>query len=212
MLPEFANSWWPLLLRGICAILFGVMAFIWPGLSLLTLVFLYGAYALVDGVFALFAAAAGRGGQVPTWWLVLVGLLGIGVGFLTFLWPGITAFALLVMIAVWAIIKGIFEIAGAIALRKHIENEGLLILAGLASVAFGVLLLIAPGAGALAPLRSRNTSVQPIPAARARPTVSASNAKLAVRAPIAIVARAPSNSARFGDMTSARATPNRCSL
>ena len=150
MLPEFANSWWPLLLRGICAILFGVMAFIWPGLSLLTLVFLYGAYALVDGVFALFAAAAGRGGQVPTWWLVLVGLLGIGVGFLTFLWPGITAFALLVMIAVWAIIKGIFEIAGAIALRKHIENEGLLILAGLASVAFGVLLLIAPGAGALA--------------------------------------------------------------
>jgi uncharacterized membrane protein HdeD (DUF308 family) len=150
MLPEFANSWWLLLLRGICAILFGLMAFVWPGLSLLTLVFLYGAYALVDGAFAIGAAIAGRGGAVPTAWLVLVGVLGIGAGILTFLWPGITAFALLVMIAVWAIIKGVFEIAGAISLRKHIENEWLLILGGLASVAFGALLLIAPGAGAVA--------------------------------------------------------------
>lgn len=150
MLAEFASSWWLLLLRGVCAILFGLMAFAWPGLSLLTLVLLYGAYALVDGAIALGAAVAGRGGAVSTWWLVLVGILGVGVGILTFLWPGITAFTLLVMIAVWAIVKGVFEIAGAISLRKQIENEWLLVLGGLASVAFGVLLLVNPGAGALA--------------------------------------------------------------
>jgi uncharacterized membrane protein HdeD (DUF308 family) len=150
MLAEFANSWWLLLLRGLCAIAFGVMAFLWPGLSLLTLVLLYGAYALADGALAIGAALAGRSRAVPTWWLVLVGALGIVVGVLTFARPGLTAFALLVMIAVWAIAKGVAEIAGAIALRKQIDNEWLLVLGGLLSVAFGAIMLIAPGAGALA--------------------------------------------------------------
>jgi uncharacterized membrane protein HdeD (DUF308 family) len=150
MLAQFANSWWLLLLRGVCAILFGLMAFAWPGLSLLTLVVLYGAYALADGALPIGAAIAGRGGATPTWWLLLIGVLGIAVGVLTFLWPGITAYVLVVTIAVWTIVRGAFEIAGGIALRKEINNEWLLILGGLVSVAFGVLVLRAPDAGALA--------------------------------------------------------------
>src|SRR5262245_54263771 len=103
MLHEFAKSWWLLLLRGVCAIVFGVMTFVWPGLSLITLVLVYGAFALVDGVFAIGAALAGRSTAMPTWWLVLEGLLGIGVGVITFMSPAITTVALLIMIAVWAI-------------------------------------------------------------------------------------------------------------
>jgi uncharacterized membrane protein HdeD (DUF308 family) len=150
MLAEFANSWWLLLLRGVCAIAFGVVAFIWPGLSLLTLVLLYGAYALADGAFAIGAALAGRGGAMPTWWLLLVGVLGVAVGVLTFAWPGITAVALVVLIGAWAVVKGVAEIAGAISIRKHIEHEWLLVAAGLLSVLVGGFLLVAPGAGALA--------------------------------------------------------------
>jgi len=150
MLTELANGWWLVLLRGLCALAFGVLAFMWPGLSLLTLVLLYGIYALADGVLAIGAAVTGRRGAVPTWWLVLIGALGIAAGIVTFSWPGLTAIALLVTIAVWAIVKGAGEIAGAIALRKHVENEWLLVLSGLLSVVFGALLLTSPGAGALA--------------------------------------------------------------
>jgi uncharacterized membrane protein HdeD (DUF308 family) len=82
-----AKSWWLVLLRGIAAIVFGVLAFIWPGLTLLTLVLFYGAYALVDGILALIAAFTGGPKPVPTWWLVIVGLLGIAAGLVTFLWP-----------------------------------------------------------------------------------------------------------------------------
>lgn len=150
MLHKLADGWWLVLLRGICAILFGVLAFMWPGISLLTLVLLYGAYALADGVFALGAALTGRGGSVPTWWLVLIGLLGIAAGVGTFFWPGITALALLFVIAWWSIVRGIVEIAGAIRLRKVIDNEWLLAFGGALSIAFGVLLLRNPGEGVLA--------------------------------------------------------------
>jgi uncharacterized membrane protein HdeD (DUF308 family) len=142
-------TWWLVLLRGIAAIGFGVLAFIWPGLTLLTLVLFYGAYALVDGVVALIAAFTGGAKPVPTWWLIVVGLLGIAAGLLTFLWPGITALVLIVFIGAWAIAHGIFEIVGAIKLRKEIDNEWWLILAGALSVIFGLIVLIAPGAGAL---------------------------------------------------------------
>jgi len=97
MLHALAKHWWVLLLRGICAILFGVLTFVWPGITLLTLVLLYGAYALADGVLALAEAVMG-GAPAPRWWLVLVGLLGIAVGILTFAWPGITALVLLLFI------------------------------------------------------------------------------------------------------------------
>jgi uncharacterized membrane protein HdeD (DUF308 family) len=149
MLHALAKSWWLVLLRGIAGILFGVLAFAWPGLTLLTLVLLYGAYALADGVIALAAAFTGRARPVPTWWLVVVGLAGIAAGIVTFLWPGITALVLILFIGIWAIVHGIFEIAGAIQLRHEIENEWMLILAGALSVLFGLVVLIMPGAGAL---------------------------------------------------------------
>jgi uncharacterized membrane protein HdeD (DUF308 family) len=150
LLHALARNWWLLLLRGIVAIVFGVLAFIWPGLTLLTLIILYGAYALTDGILAVIAAIAGTGGAGPRWWLAIVGLLGVVAGLLTFLWPGITALVLLFFIAGWAIASGVFEIVGAIRLRKEIDNEWLLVLSGLLSVIFGVVLLMQPAAGALA--------------------------------------------------------------
>jgi uncharacterized membrane protein HdeD (DUF308 family) len=149
MLEAMAKGWWLVLLRGIAAIVFGVLAFIWPGLTLLTLVLFYGAYALVDGVVALISAFTGGAKPLPTWWLILIGLCGIAAGLVTFLWPGITALVLIVFIGAWAIAHGIFEIVGAIKLRKEIDNEWWLILAGALSVIFGLIVLIAPGAGAL---------------------------------------------------------------
>jgi uncharacterized membrane protein HdeD (DUF308 family) len=102
------------------AVLFGLLAFIWPGLTLVTLVLLYGAFALVDGVISLIAAFTGSAKPVPTWWLVVVGVLGIAAGIVTFAWPGITAILLVLFIGAWALVHGIFEIIGAIQLRKEI--------------------------------------------------------------------------------------------
>ena len=150
MLHALADRWWLLLLRGIAAILFGVLAFIWPGLTLVTLVLMFGAFALVDGAIVLGAAFSGAAKPMPSWWLVLVGLLGIAAGIVTFLWPGMSAILLILFIGAWAVAHGIFEIVGAIQLRKEIENEWMLILGGIISVIFGIIVLIAPGAGALA--------------------------------------------------------------
>jgi uncharacterized membrane protein HdeD (DUF308 family) len=149
MVHALAKNWWLLLLRGIAAIIFGLLAFAWPGLTLLTLILFYGAFALVDGVLAIAAAITG-GVPGSRWWLAIVGLLGIAAGLLTFLTPGLTALVLLFFIAGWAIVTGVFEIIGAIKLRKEIDNEWLLILGGIISVLFGVGMMLAPGAGALA--------------------------------------------------------------
>ncbi|SRR5579871_115627 len=149
MLHALARNWWLVLLRGIAGIVFGVLALVWPGITLLTLVLLYGAYALVDGIVALAAAFTGSARPVPTWWLILVGLLGLAAGVVTFAWPGITALVLILLIGIWAIAHGVFEIIGAIRLRHEIDNEWMLILAGALSVVFGVLVVAMPGAGAL---------------------------------------------------------------
>jgi uncharacterized membrane protein HdeD (DUF308 family) len=150
MIAELARNWWLLAIRGVLAILFGIAAFVWPGLTLAVLVILFGAYAVVDGIFAIIAGISGRN-EYERWWLLIIeGILGIVAGVLTFMWPDITALVLLYFIAAWAILTGIFEIAAAIRLRKYIEGEWLLALAGIASVIFGVLLVIFPGAGALA--------------------------------------------------------------
>jgi len=149
MVHALAKNWWLLLLRGIAAIIFGLLALAWPGLTLLTLILFYGAFALVDGVLAIAAAITG-GVPGSRWWLAIVGLLGIAAGLLTFLTPGLTALVLLFFIAGWAIVTGVFEIIGAIKLRKEIDNEWLLILGGIISLLFGVGMMLAPGAGALA--------------------------------------------------------------
>jgi uncharacterized membrane protein HdeD (DUF308 family) len=151
MVMTLARNWWVLALRGLCAVIFGILAFIWPGITLGALVLLYGAFALVDGVLSIVAAIfKGEGGGRPWWALVLVGLLGIAAGILTFIWPGITALVLLYLIAAWAIVSGIFEIIAAIKLRKEIEGELWLALTGILSVIFGTVLIIRPGAGAIA--------------------------------------------------------------
>ena len=137
MVHALAKNWWLLLLRGIAAIIFGVLAFAWPGLTLLTLILFYGAFALVDGVLAIIAAITG-GAPAPRWWLAIVGLLGIAAGLLTFLMPGLSALVLLFFIAGWAIATGVLQIIGAIQLRKEIDNEWLLILGGVISVLFGI--------------------------------------------------------------------------
>jgi len=149
MVHALAKNWWLLLLRGIAAIIFGLLAFAWPGLTLLTLILFYGAFALVDGVLAIIAAITG-GAPGSRWWLAVVGLLGIAAGLVTFLTPGLTALVLLLFIAGWAIATGVLQIIGAIKLRKEIDNEWLLILGGIISVLFGACMMLAPGAGALA--------------------------------------------------------------
>ena len=145
-----SRAWWLLLLRGLVAILFGVLTWRQPGLSLVTLVWLFGLYALFEGILDAGTALFGGRGQEHRWTLFLGGLLGIVIGLLTLASPGLTAFALLFYIAIWAIARGLLEIAAAIRLRKEIEGEWLLVFGGLASVAFGALLMARPGAGALA--------------------------------------------------------------
>ena len=144
------RGWWLLLLRGIAAIAFGLLTWFQPGLSLGALVLLFGAYSFADGVFASWTAIAGRAHNEYWGMLLLRGLLGIGVGILAFVEPGVVALAVLFYIAIWAIATGVLEIAAAIRLRREIQGEWLLILSGLLSVVFGVVLVARPGAGALA--------------------------------------------------------------
>jgi uncharacterized membrane protein HdeD (DUF308 family) len=143
------RNWWLLALRGLAAVIFGVLAFVWPGITLLTLIWLFGAFALVNGILSLVLATKAPKGYPRFGSLILGGLLGILAGLLTFVMPGITALGLLILIAAWALITGILEIVAAIKLRKTITGEWMLILAGLASVAFGILLILQPAAGAL---------------------------------------------------------------
>src|SRR5215831_7782307 len=130
-----ARSWWLILLRGVAALVFGLLTLFEPGISLAVLVLFFGSYALVDGVFCVWTAFAGRAHHESWWVLLLEGLLGIGIGVVTFVEPGITALVVLFYIAIWAIGTGLLEIAAAIRLRKEIRGEWLLILAGVASVA-----------------------------------------------------------------------------
>lgn len=149
MLEALKQGWWLLVLRGVIAVLFGVLAFAMPGITLVALVYLFGAYALVDGIFMLMVAVKAPKGAPGMGTIVLLGLLGIAAGIVAFAYPGITALSLVSVIAFWAILTGVFAIAAAIRLRKELTNEWLLILSGILSVAFGVLAIMRPGAGAL---------------------------------------------------------------
>jgi uncharacterized membrane protein HdeD (DUF308 family) len=151
MLEHLFRYWWTLAVRGAIALLFGVVALLWPDITLRALVLLFGFYALVDGLLALAALilggrlAAGRRG-----WLVLEGIAGIAAGVFTFFWPAITALVLLYLIAAWAVLTGLLELAVAVLLRRELRGEWLLALAGIVSVAFGIYLAARPGEGAIA--------------------------------------------------------------
>lgn len=138
-----------LALRGVLAVIFGIVALIWPDLTLTVLVLLFGAYALVDGIFLIIASIGSRNNDEQRWVGLLQGIAGVVAGILTFVWPDITALVLLYFIAAWALVTGVLEIVVAIQYRRAIEGEWLLVLAGISSIVFGLLLVIFPGAGAL---------------------------------------------------------------
>src|SRR5690349_7618376 len=144
------RHWWAVGLRGVLAILFGILALVVPGITLIVLIAFFGAYVLIDGIVAIYLAIRGRENNRNWGWLLVEGIAGVLIGIITFRWPGVTTFVLLAFIAAWAIITGVMEIFEAIELRRVIDNEWLLILSGAASVLFGVLLLLFPSGGALA--------------------------------------------------------------
>jgi uncharacterized membrane protein HdeD (DUF308 family) len=150
LLEQLRGNWHWIALRGVAAVIFGVLALVWPGAAIFALVVLFGAYALVEGIFALIAAFKLRERGRPMWTFVVIGILGILAGIVTFVSPGVTALVLLTFVAVWAFFMGIFQIVAAIRLRKEIEHEWLLGLSGALSVLFGVVMLARPVEGAVA--------------------------------------------------------------
>ena len=149
MLEALANRWWVFLIRGIAAIILAVVAFVYPGMTLIALTIFFGAYAFVDGVFALAMALGGFGGS--RWWaLLLEGIVGLIIAFYVWTEPVFSTVVLVYAIAFWAIITGVMEIIAGLQLREVINNEWLYILAGIVSIAFGILIIRNPNAGSLA--------------------------------------------------------------
>jgi uncharacterized membrane protein HdeD (DUF308 family) len=144
------RMWWITLLRGILAILFGIVVLTMPGIALASLILVFGVYLVVDGVFTVVHAIQGRS-ETPRWWMMLLeGLIAIVLGVYALRTPGMAALALLFFIAAWAIVSGFLRVLLAIALRKEISGEWWMILGGIASVLFGVIMFARPGTGALA--------------------------------------------------------------
>jgi uncharacterized membrane protein HdeD (DUF308 family) len=149
MAAILVGNWWALALRGVLAILFALIAFFLPGVTVAALVLVFGAYAFVDGIFALIAglrAATHHGRSVP---LLIEGVLNLLLGALVLLWPGAALVALIWIIAIWAVATGVLLIAAGVALIRH-SGEWLLILGGIISVLLGIALFAAPGAGIVA--------------------------------------------------------------
>jgi len=148
MTTVLTRNWWALALRGIFAVLLGLAAFVLPGVTLAVLVALFGAYAVVDGVLTIIAGIRAAERHERWWSPILKGLAGIAAGVLAFVWPALTALALLYLIAGWAIVTGVLEIVAAVHLHRA-HGEWLLILNGVLSVLFGFLVVIWPSAGVL---------------------------------------------------------------
>lgn len=147
---SMAHNWWVIALRGVAALAFGVIALMWPGMTLLALTYLFGTYALVHGVMDIFLAFAGPGKHPRFWALLVEGIFSLAAGIVAFMWPGITTLTLLLLIAAWAIVSGVSEIVMAFRLRKVIRGEWMMVLAGTLSFLLGVLLIARPALGALA--------------------------------------------------------------
>jgi uncharacterized membrane protein HdeD (DUF308 family) len=145
-----ARNWGAIAVRGVAAILFGLLTFAVPGLTLAALVLLFGAYALIDGIFNVIAAVRRRAGAPPWWALLVEGIVGIAAGLVTFVLPGVTAVMILYVIAAWAVLTGVLEIVAAVRLRRQLTGEWRLVLSGILSIVFGGLVMAAPAAGALA--------------------------------------------------------------
>ncbi len=147
MVGHYSSNWWSAALRGIIAIVFGIVAFIWPGITFQVLVLFFGAYAFWDGLFAVIAAVRNHSANGRFWLLLFEGLVGIVVGAAVFFLPGLAALSVIYVIAAWALVTGILEIAAAIRLRREIQGEWLLALSGLLSIILGILIAVYPGAG-----------------------------------------------------------------
>jgi uncharacterized membrane protein HdeD (DUF308 family) len=149
-IAALARNWWTLAIRGAAAIIFGLLTFFLPGVTLAALILLFAAYAIIDGVFNLVAAFRGHTEERSRWLLAVEGLVSVAAGIVAFAMPGLTALVLVYVIGTWALVTGVLEIVAAIRLRDEIPNEWWLGASGALSVVFGLLLMIAPGAGALA--------------------------------------------------------------
>jgi uncharacterized membrane protein HdeD (DUF308 family) len=152
MVESLQRNWWMLALRGVLAIVFGILVIVWPGMALSSLILLVGAYFFVDGVFSIITSVRDWSSNRNGWLGILEGVLGVLAGIATFVWPGLTAIVLLYLIAFWAVVTGVLEIMAAWRLRQEIEGEIWLALAGILSIAFGAMMFLFPGAGALAVL------------------------------------------------------------
>jgi uncharacterized membrane protein HdeD (DUF308 family) len=146
----FAGRWWAVLIRGVVAIAFGALAFSWPGVTLATLVVLFGCYALLDGTFSLITAIGGGRRGEDRWLLMLEGVVGLWAGVVTLRAPAVTAVVLVFFISIWAMATGFLRIAEAFRLRKEISGEVWLALSGLSSVLFALMLMLRPAVGTLA--------------------------------------------------------------
>ncbi|MBV8068020.1 MAG: DUF308 domain-containing protein [Candidatus Eremiobacteraeota bacterium] len=144
MLTVLSRNWWMWLIRGIAAVIFGILAWLWPGLTWITIAILFGAYAFVDGIFAIYGTIRAAETHQRWWPFLLEGIVGILIAAITFYDVRITITALYLTIAVWAFLTGIFELVAAVQIRKHLANEVWLIVGGLASIAFGVLMILYP--------------------------------------------------------------------
>jgi uncharacterized membrane protein HdeD (DUF308 family) len=138
-----------LIIRGLVGVAIGILAVSWPGITIAVLVGVFGLYAILDGLTNLVLGLMRTRGQGRSWAHAVQGVIGIAAGVLAFLWPGVTALALVLFIGAWAIMTGVFEILAAIRLRRYISGEWLLALSGVMSLAFGVLVFAFPGAGAV---------------------------------------------------------------
>jgi uncharacterized membrane protein HdeD (DUF308 family) len=143
------QNWWMLALRGVLAIIFGLIALFAPGIALLAFITVFAVYAIIDGIVAVVVAIRERTSSKGWWWVLIEGILSIVAGILAFAYPGVTAFVLLYIVAAWAILTGIMEIVTAVSLREFLSREWALILAGALSIVFGIILFVRPGIGLL---------------------------------------------------------------
>jgi uncharacterized membrane protein HdeD (DUF308 family) len=150
MLANVARRWWVLLLEGVVAIVLGITAVMWPGITLVSLVWVFAAFSMIQGVAEVVLGMRGEADGTVWWTMIILGVLALAAGIVAFAWPGLTVVVLLYVIAASAIVRGVFAIVAAISLRKQLDDEWVLALSGVLSIAFGAILIARPKVGLLA--------------------------------------------------------------